>query len=175
MRKTADIVILEGASIDDGRKRRETLTLYGCGADAGIVLHTSQGTEHVRRPVRPFSAANSLRASAVSTLTMGTALAIAPDFSLALVGAGGSAGDPWMRATGGSLIALAIVFTAASRWPASMMQRPVMLAAALVATVAAAAWFLTLAAVTTPTWPIPVAIEGLLAAWLWWLLIADRV
>jgi len=103
---------------------------------------------------------------------MGTALAIAPGFALSLTGA--TTDDPWIRATGAALIALAIVFAAASRWPASMMQRPVMLAAALVATVVAISGFLTLAGAST-AWPVPVAIEALLATWLWWLLMTDRV
>ncbi|HSM01947.1 MAG TPA: hypothetical protein VK960_05855 [Acidimicrobiia bacterium] len=106
---------------------------------------------------------------------MGTALAIAPGFAVWVVGAGGgTAGGPWTRATGGALIVFGLLFAAASRWPASMMQRPVMLSAALVATVAATAGFLALAG-DAHQWPIPLVIEAPLAAWLWWLLIADRV
>lgn len=139
------------------------------------MLDTSQGIGHVRRGVRPFSATNSLKVSAVATAAMGAALAIAPGFALSLIGADGIAtGDLWIRTTGAALLALAIVFASASRWPASMMQRPVMLAAAVMATTVAVTCFLAFSGASAG-WTAPVLVETLIATWLWWLLVADQV
>jgi len=139
------------------------------------MLYPSQRERAMRR-VRPLSAANSLRASAVATAVIGTALAIAPGSVFTLAAGDAAGGGVWVRATGTALVTLAIVFGAAARWPASMMQRPVMLAAAVVATVVAVTCFLGSAGSANGNfWAIPVAAEAAIAAWLWWLLIADRV
>jgi len=130
---------------------------------ADPVLTSQKGW--TRRRVRPLSAANSLRASAVATSTLGTALVVAP---------GAVAGDGAFRPLGAVLIVVAFVFAAASRWPASMMQRPVLLAAAVVASGGAVTVFLTTATLTG----VPAAailVESALAAWLWGILITDRV
>jgi hypothetical protein len=139
------------------------------------MLYPSQ-TERAMRRVRPLSAANSLRASAVATAVVGAALVIAPGTVFTLTTGDSAAGGIWVRATGIALVTMASVFGSAARWPASMMQRPVMLAAAIVATVAAIAWFLGSAGPANGSfWAIPVAAEVAIATWLWWLLIADRV
>ena len=83
-------------------------------------------------------------------------------------------GTEALPTTGAALLALGFVFGAASRWPASRMQRPVMFAAAAVATAATAAWFLSLPGGSTATLA-PLLIEAVLAVWLWWLLITDGV
>jgi len=122
---------------------------------------TSQN-RRTRRRVRPLSASNSLKASAVATAVV-AALVVVPD---ALDGANG--------ATGTALVVLAFIFAAASRWPASMMQRPVLLAAALIATTAAAVVFVSTATLTGVPGAV-LLVEAVLAAWLWWILITDRV
>lgn len=131
----------------------------------------------VGRRHRPLSAANSLRASAIVTGLIGSVLLVSPRFGLSVFDASPAIhADHWLRSGGGAFLALTVVFWAAARWPASMMQRPVLLAAGIIAAVVAFFGFVAVADGTVAsTFSVVVAATGGLAAWIWWLLVTDRV
>lgn len=107
----------------------------------------------------------------------GAILAAAPGLALSLFGAPPAPDAAmWIRSSGVVCAALAVVCWWAARWPASMMQRPVLLAAGIVTAVPAMIGGLTvLDGTVDPTFLIVLAIEAVLAVWIWWLLLTDRV
>ena len=107
----------------------------------------------------------------------GVVLIVSPDRGLSLFGASPvEAAAPWLRNSGVLFIALAVVFWSASRWPASMMQRPVLLSAGIVTGALALSGVLPLLDGTVETtFASVVGVETALAAWIWWLLLSDGV
>ncbi|HEX9978425.1 MAG: hypothetical protein V1757_08280 [Actinomycetota bacterium] len=133
--------------------------------------------EHTHRRVRPLSARNALRATAILAGAHGVVLVTSPSFALSLFGAP-VLGDTayWLRNSGVLFIALTIVFWSASRWPASMMQRPMLLAAGIVTSLPAVIGTLTVLDGTVSTaFTAVIGVEVVMATWIWGLLLTDGV
>jgi len=131
----------------------------------------------VRTPHRPLAGRNALRLTAVVLGVHGAMLLVSPGSGLSMFHAP-PAHDAvyWLRSSGSVCVALAIVCWVAARWPASMMQRPVLLAAGIVTASQTIIGTLTvLDGTVATTFVAVVAIEAILAAWVWWVLLTDRV
>ncbi|OFW67789.1 MAG: hypothetical protein A2Z12_07650 [Actinobacteria bacterium RBG_16_68_21] len=129
------------------------------------------------RKHRPLAARNALRVTALLAAAHGVVLIVSPDRGLSLFGASPVAtAAPWLRSSGVLFVALAVVFWSASRWPASMMQRPVLLSAGIVTGALALAGVLPILDGTVQsTFASVVGIETALAVWIWWLLLSDGI
>jgi len=132
------------------------------------------------RPVRigygrPFGARSALRAAGLVTAVHAVLLLVSPHAAGAAFGAPGDS-TFLARACAVLCLSLTIVFWSAARWPASMMQRPVLWAAAVVATGMAGLGAMALIDDTATALAVSVVVlEGLIAVWAGWLVVTDRV
>lgn len=136
--------------------------------DVGLVARTRH---------RPFSARNALRVTALVAGLHAIILVASPRFGLSLFGAEPvSQSIYWLRTCGVLFAVLTLVFGSASRWPASMMQRPVLLSAGILSGVLALIGVLAILDGTVQaTYAGVVGSEAALAAWIWWLLLTDGI
>lgn len=126
---------------------------------------------------RPWSTRHALTWCAVSAAAHGVALTAAPGMALSLFGAS-HAGDAtyWLRSSGVLFLAVAIVFRSGARWPSSMMQRPVLVAAfVLTAALTVTGIVAIIDGVIGSRFGFVVGGHGLLAIWTGWLLVTDRI
>jgi len=141
------------------------------------MLHST--TSDVRpvtiRHTRPFGVPSALRATGVVTAAHAAMLLVSPRAAGA---AFGSPGESTLL-TGACAVlclSLTIVFWSAARWSSSMMQRPVLWAAVVVATGMAGLGAMALIDGTATALAVSVVVlEGLIAAWAGWLVVTDRV
>ena len=126
---------------------------------------------------RPLSARNGLRVAALLAGAHAGVLIGSPAFGLALFDAPRT-GDAayWLRPAGVLFAVLTIVFWAASAWPSSMMQRPVLWSAAIVSAVLGVIGLLAVidGTMNSSFGPV-VGVELVLTMWLGWLLAVDGV
>jgi hypothetical protein len=142
-----------------------------------MAVSTERVDQRLAIHVRPLAARNALRSTALLAGIHGLVLLAAPGFGLSLFDAA-PAGEAtyWLRNSGLLFLALAVVFWAAARWPASMMQRPVLLAAGIITAGLSLLGVLTVLDGTVSLAFVAVlAVEALLATWIWWLLLTDGV
>lgn len=126
---------------------------------------------------RTWSARHALTWCALVAAAHGVALTAAPGVALQAFGAS-HAGDAtyWLRSSGVLFLAVAMAFRTGARWPSSMMQRPVLVAAfMLTAALTVTGIVAMLDGVIGPRFGIVVGTHALLAIWTGWLLITDRI
>ncbi len=141
-----------------------------------MIHSTSSAVRSTGVPVhRPLRGRNALRAAGLVAAAHAVLLVVAPDSAFATFGTPGDSAV-WARVCGVLCASLAVVFWSASRWPSSMMQRPVLWSVMVAATGMTLIGAIALldGTATTPAIPV-VAVEAALAVWAGWLAITDRV
>ncbi|HLA67381.1 MAG TPA: hypothetical protein VJP05_07865 [Acidimicrobiia bacterium] len=139
-------------------------------------------TRAVVRPARRtqrrvLSGRHALEIVAILTGVHAVVLIAAPGAAASLVEAprGGDA-IYWLRYCGILFAALTVVFWSAAKWPASMMQRPVLWTAGIITmTMSLLGGVALLDGSVAEAFALVVAVEAALALWVGWLLVTDGV